>query len=295
MKLNDSISGRTKLLGLIGNPVLHSVSPLIHNTLSTMLGIDAVYITMKAERDALGDAVKGLRACNFSGFNITIPFKEEILKYVDNMTDEVRNSGSANTVKNVDGCLMAFNTDAGGFERAFKDETGNSFEGKKIVILGAGGTARSLAAIISSKGAEKLTIFNRTVEKADTISKMLRKNYDVVCAAADLADRALLRDIITDADIIINTTSAGLYPNIGDSPLGEGVPLNSKQIVYDVIYNPVKTKLLRQAEDSGCKAVNGLGMLYYQGVLAYEIWMDLKIPEDISKGLYSVFSNYLNK
>lgn len=295
MKLNESITGRTKLLGLLGNPVEHSVSPLLHNTINALLGIDAVYLPMKVEKNRLGEMVEGLRACNFTGFNVTIPFKEEILRYVDQMSDEVRLVGSANTINNSDGRLIACNTDAEGFVRAFEEDTGNSFTAKKVIILGAGGTARSLAAKVASKGAVKLHLINRTIEKADKIAAMIKSRYPVICKTADFKDRILLQNIIKESDIVINTTSVGLHPNTEECPLGEDILFDRKQTVYDVIYNPFKTKLLRLAERTGCKTANGIGMLFYQGILAYEIWMDVKIPEDTLKGLYAEFINYLDK
>ncbi len=293
MKLNEAITGRTRLLGLLGNPVEHSVSPQLHNTLSVLLGIDAVYIPLKVESDRLGEMVEGLKAGNFSGFNVTIPFKEDILKYVDHITDEVRLVGSANTVLNKAGVLYASNTDADGFARAFEEETGNDFQGKKVLILGAGGTTRSLAAKIASKGAKSLHILNRTVKKAEDIASMVRSRYDTPCEAGEFEDKAALAGILKASDIIVNTTSIGLYPKMEESPLGDHLILDSRQIVYDVIYNPAKTKLLRQAESFGCKTANGLGMLFYQGILAYETWMGIKIPGEILKELYCEFSKYL--
>ena len=295
MKLNENITGRSKLLGLLGNPVEHSVSPLLHNSLSTLLGIDAVYIPVKVEKDKLGDMIEGLKAGNFVGFNVTIPFKEDILKYVDHMTDEVRLVGSANTVRNTGGVLYASNTDADGFARAFEEETGSGFQGKNILILGAGGTARSLAAKVASKGASRLHIINRTIRKAEDIASMIRSNYSLVCETEEFADKMSLRKTIEDSDIIINTTSVGLYPDTEESPIDDNIHFDGRQIFYDVIYNPVKTRLLQQAEGFGCKTVNGLGMLFYQGILAYETWMEMKIPDSILKELYAEFLKYLCK
>ncbi|NJD03570.1 MAG: shikimate dehydrogenase [Ruminiclostridium sp.] len=293
MKLNESITGRTRLLGLLGNPVEHSVSPQLHNTLNTLLGIDAVYIPLKVEKGKLGDMVAGLKAGNFTGFNVTIPFKEDILRYADHMTDEVRLVGSANTVRNTGGVLFAFNTDSDGFFRAFEEETGSGFQGKNVTILGAGGTARSLAAKAASKGAYRLNIINRTRRKAEDIASMIRSSYDLVCETEEFANKLALAKIMKESDIIINATSLGLYPDIQESPLDDDIRFNSEQIFYDVIYNPVKTRFLQQAERFGCKTVGGLGMLFYQGILAYEIWMDVKIPDSILKELYAEFSKYL--
>ncbi len=295
MKLNENITGKTKLLGLFGNPVEHTISPQLHNTLSELLGIDAVYIPMKVGKDSLGEAVKGMKACGFLGFNATIPFKEELLRHVDEITEEARLMGCANTVKNIDGRLLAYNTDAEGFVRSFEEELGCGFAGKKIALLGAGGTARSLGAKLVAKGAARLHIINRTIKKAEDLAAVIGQNTAGICTASDFEDREKLRDIIKSCDIIVNTTSAGMHPNTGESPLGGDMIFNGNQLVYDVIYNPSKTMFLKQAESFGCRTANGLGMLFYQGILAYEIWMDIKIPEHILRNVYTLFSNYLRK
>lgn len=292
--MDDRINGKTIILGLMANPIGHTVSPQLHNTLSAMLGIDAVYIPFKVEKDSLGDAVKGLKACNLLGFNATIPFKEELLKYVDECTEEVRLMGSANTVKNTCGRLYAYNTDADGFIRSYKEETGGGFEGREVVMLGAGGTARSLAVRIASKGAAKLYLANRTLEKAQEIANTINATAGGIIEPLSLSD-AKIKGIIENCDIIVNTTSLGMYPHIEECPLGDDIRFNHKQIVYDVIYNPAKTRLLKLAESCGCKTVNGLGMLFYQGILAYEIWMDMKIPDNVISQLSKEFSNNFGK
>jgi shikimate dehydrogenase len=293
MKLNEIITGRTKLLGLIGNPIEHTISPQLHNTLSTMLGIDMVYIPFKVGKDSLEDAVKGFKACNLLGFNVTIPFKEEIIKYVDECTSEVKLMGCANTIKSTDGRLFAYNTDAEGFARSFEEETGTDFKDKNVLLLGAGGTARSLAIKIAAKGAKKLYLINRTIEKAYGIAELINRN---ICAVAEAASfNEMAEGILEKSDIIVNTTPLGMHPNINGNPVGDTIKFNSRQIVYDVIYNPVKTKLIKQAEAFGCKTVNGLGMLFYQGILAYEIWMDIKLPQPVLKELFEEFTNYLDK
>lgn len=293
--MNESVTGRTKLIGLIGNPIEHTISPQLHNTLSDMLGIDSVYIPIKVDKDKTGDMASGFRASNFLGFNVTIPFKVEILKYVDEVSDDVKLMGCANTVKIKDGRLFAYNTDAEGFARAFMKDTGVGFEGKKVVILGAGGTCRSLAVKILRNGAKGLHIVNRSVEKAQAIAGILNDNLAPVCKAVDLFDKKELHEIIAECDIIVNTTSVGLHPDTELSPIPDDLVLDERVVVYDVIYNPFRTKLLRQAEAFGCRTANGLGMLFYQGVLAYELWMDLKVPQSILEKLYVEFSNYLLK
>lgn len=294
MSLDERVGGKTAILGLLGNPVEHTVSPQLHNSLSARLGIDAVYVPFKVDRGCLGDAVKGLKAAGLKGFNVTIPFKEEILRYMDVCSDEVKITGSANTVRVAEGRTYAFNTDAEGFARSFEQQTGILLKDKEVLLLGAGGTARSIALKIAARGAGRLNISNRTIERAEDIVGMVRANSSVKAVASglrELEDQAF----IDGFDIIVNTTSLGMYPKVEESPLNDRVRLNGGQIVYDVIYNPARTKLLRKAESCGCKAVNGMGMLFWQGVLAYEIWMDIKIPGEIATALWEDFLNYLDK
>lgn len=294
MALDERVGGKTTILGLVGNPVEHSVSPQLHNSLSARLGIDAVYIPFKVEKDSLGDTIKGFKAAGLKGFNVTIPFKEEVIRHIDVCSDEVKIIGSANTVRVAEGLTYAFNTDAEGFARSFEQETGILFKDKRVLLLGAGGTARSIALRIASGGARKLNISNRTIQRAADIAGMVSANSSVeteVSSVESLADQTFINSL----DIIVNTTSLGMYPRVEESPLSGSVRLNAAQVVYDVIYNPARTKLLRQAESFGCKAVNGMGMLFWQGILAYEIWMDIKIPNEVTSSLWVDFLNYLDK
>lgn len=288
--MDERITGKTKLLALIGNPVEHTISPQLHNTLSSMLGIDAIYVPIKVEREKIGDMIKGFKASSFIGFNATIPFKEDVLGYADAATDEVKLMGCANTIKIRDGCLSAYNTDADGFVRDFEEKTGVSFRGKRVAILGAGGTCRSLAIKMAYLGSAEINIVNRTIERARQISEIINTNIADICKIGKPDDIIKLQQIIDECDILINTTSVGLHPNSEASPIPDVIKLGNVKTVYDVIYNPGRTVLLKKAEAAGCKTVNGLGMLFYQGVLAYEIWMDIKIPDDILRKLYNEFS-----
>jgi len=296
MTLFNSINGKTKTIALLGCPVEHTASPQLHNTLSRLLGINAVYVPLRVEKGCLGDAVKGLKACNFTGFNVTIPFKEEILKHVDELSDEVMTMGSANTIVNKDGRLYAYNTDGEGFAMAFEKNVGSSFRDRKVVILGAGGTARSLAVKLAARGVSKLYILNRTFEKAKEIADIINLERPGTAQALQHSSTDVSEDVrvLTDSDIIINTTSLGMHPEIHNSPLNGLRVFNSRQIICDVIYNPSRTKLLKQAEACGCKVMNGMGMLFYQGVLAYEKWMNLKVPDDIINKLSIEFMKYLD-
>lgn len=298
MHLDMRVTGTTKLTGLIGNPVEHTVSPVLHNSLFNVLGINGIYVPLKVPAGSLKDAVKGLKAAGFTGFNVTLPYKEEILEYMDEVSEEAKLLGTANTVKIADGRLYGFNTDADGFIRAFREQTGTSFEQKQVCLLGAGGTAKALAVKIAMEGAAKVSIINRTetkaIELATAVNKVLEKtgSSEKMAFAAPSGTAEALQ-ILSSCGIIVNTTSVGMHPDTVSTPLQQDFVLQSKQIVYDVIYNPAQTKLLTDAKARGCKAVNGAGMLFYQGLKAFEIWMDKTVPEEISVGLSTEFLKYL--
>jgi len=297
MKADGRVNGKTRLTGLIGFPIAHSVSPQLHNTLSLLLHENIIYIPMKVPPEELPKAVSGLKSLGFSGFNVTIPYKASVMDYLDEISTEARLIGAVNTVKIENGIMKGFNTDAEGFAGAFRTETGTDFKGKNVVILGAGGTARTIAVKVVLEAAGRLSIINRTADKA------LRLAYDVMRIAGDTVNTTkpseitgsgiMLPDIIAiidSADIIINTTSSGMYPDTEDCPLpSEACILKHRQIVYDVIYNPAETQFLKMARSFGCTGVNGLGMLFRQGVAAHEIWTGRKITEETLIEAFTAF------
>lgn len=289
MKIRDGVTGKTKIFGVIGNPIEHSISPQLHNTISRYMKIDAAYVPFRVEQDNLQGAVEGFKALNVGGFNVTIPHKKQIMKFIDQNSKEAILMGAVNTVKNVDGKLFGYNTDAEGFSRSFKEETGTGFKDKTVAMIGAGGAARAIAVKIAMEGAKKIFICNRTVSRAVEIVDIVNNNIAEIAACCETCE-VRNREIIEYSNIIINTTSVGMYPDMDKSPLEEGFMYNKDQIFYDVVYNPVKTKFLADAERNGCKIVNGLGMLLYQGMLSYEIWMNVKITGEVIRNIFKYFS-----
>lgn len=281
------------MTSLIGWPVAHTVSPVLHNSLYTAMGINGIYIPLPVPSGKLEDAVKGLKAAGFLGFNVTIPYKEEILKFADELGDEVRLLGSANTIKIKDGRLIASNTDADGFVRAFTEQTGSDFRRKKVCLLGAGGTASALSVRIVLEGAESVCIINRTGSRAAELAVHINRKAAecglAECAAAAEAGSGEALEMLEQCDIVVNTTSVGMHPDVDKNPLQQNFCLKSSQIVYDVIYNPSETMLLRQAKRCGCICANGAGMLFHQGVKAFEIWTERTVPQKILNGLSAEF------
>jgi len=290
MNIVHNVTGKTKLLGVVGRPLSHSISPELHNTLSNYLGIDAVYMPLRVDEGNLGDAIKGLKVLDFTGFNVTIPYKNDVIKYVDVISEKASLIGAVNTIKNVNSKFYGYNTDVEGFVNSFKEEAGIGFKNKKVVVIGAGGAARAIALGVAYDGAKKITILNRTLSKAAQIAEIISNNIYHCKECTQCIESFELNDstngqILQQADIIINTTSLGMYPNINQMPFTFPMEFSSDQIIYDVIYNPRKTKFMEQAEKKGCKTINGLGMLIYQGIKAYEIWMDRVVPKEIVKKL----------
>lgn len=292
MELDNRITGKTGLIGLIGNPVEHSVSPQLHNTISRLLGKNLVYIPMKVERDRLENAVKGLAAINMVGFNVTIPYKQDVMKYLDEVSKEAAIIGAVNTVKIIDGKLHGYNTDCEGFLRSFREETGAGFRGARVLIIGAGGASRAIAVSVAMDGAEGVCIVNRTPSKAIELVNLLNSNFGDIAYAVGF-EKITGQGMLGNFDVIINTTSLGMYPETEASPLDRSVKLKGNQIVYDIIYNPLKTKLLEHAESFGCKAVNGLGMLLYQGISAYELWTGEKVLEAAARKIYRLIEKII--
>lgn len=283
--MENMINGRTKVLAVIGDPIEHSLSPEIQNTICKKLNVNYAYIPFRIASEDLKDAVCGFKACNLSGFNITIPHKSNIMQYLDEVSQEALLMGAVNTVKNVDGRLYGYNTDGVGFIKSLQHE-GVNVKNKNIVIIGAGGAVRGIAVKMALEGAVQITILNRTVAKAENISEHINRNISNISQALPLNDNHFA-ETCADCDILINSTPIGMYPHTEASPVQSLDFFNKNDtVVCDLIYNPSKTKFLLKAEKAGCKIINGWGMLIYQAIEAFEIWTGMKIDENMVEHLY---------
>ncbi|PYG87038.1 shikimate dehydrogenase [Ruminiclostridium sufflavum DSM 19573] len=289
MKVVSAVNGKTELYGILGDPIEHTKSPFIHNTLFNEFKLNAVYIPIHVHEGCLEHAVSGLKAQNFSGFNVTVPYKKSIIKYLDDISNDALLMGAVNTVKNINGRLKGYNTDAEGFVRDFKDGLDASFKNKSVLLLGAGGTARALAVKLVSESVEHITIVNRTEQNAQNIVELLRNNYGSIASYIQ-PDSEKLSCEISKSRIIINTTPAGMSTYLDSTPFDINYVFDENQLVYDVIYSPEKTKFLMQAESYGCKIRNGFGMLINQGVSAFEIWTGKIVPRQLSIELLNIMS-----
>ncbi len=276
-----NISGKTKICALIGDPIEHTMSPVMHNTAYKKLGLDYVYIPFRVKPEGLPLAVAGLRALNVRGFNVTIPHKVSILPLLDGLDPLAEKIGAVNTVVNEDGELRGYNTDATGFLQALlgrKVEPGD----KNVVILGAGGASRAISYILAGRGAH-LTILNRKLELdwAEEIAEFIREDLGREVRVLELIPR-LLGKALEGADILVNATSVGMSPASGKSPAPAKL-LHRRLVVFDIVYNPMMTRLLKEAQAAGARIIGGIDMLAWQGALAFEKWTGQTAPLNLMR------------
>lgn len=267
-----SIKGTTQILCLLGHPVEHSFSPIMHNPAIQELGLDYAYTAFDVHPNNLEAAVEGIRALNIKGCNVTIPHKETIIPFLDEIEPLAQKIGAINTIKNDDGLLKAKNTDSVGGKKALI-EAGCKISDQKIAFIGAGGASRALSFILA-EDAREIIIFNRTVQRGKKLALEIQEKMDKNVKGVPLEDKILKKEI-QSTDILINTTPIGMYPDINNSPIS-GAFLHEDLFVFDIVYNPIKTKLLKDAEQIGCEILGGLDMLVYQGALGFEWWTGYK-------------------
>jgi shikimate dehydrogenase len=275
------ISGKTKICGLIGDPVEHTMSPAMHNAAFKELGLDYRYVAFRVKQEDLGKAIAGMRALNISGLNVTIPHKVAVLPFLDELDDLAEKIGAVNTIVNDDGLLLGYNTDAAGFLQALLDK-GIEPRGQNIVVLGAGGASRAVSFILADHGAN-LVILNRRLELdwAKELAGRISQTFHREVQALELHRENLKREL-DKADILVNTTSVGMDPNTEVTPVDADL-LGANLMVYDIIYNPIKTRLIKEAEAAGARIVSGIDMLVWQGAIAFEKWTGMKAPVALMK------------
>lgn len=284
------IKGTTRVCGLIGNPVGHSVSPAIHNNLARLTGKDMVYTTFKVERGDVEAAVRGAYSLNILGLNVTVPHKSEVIDSLVDIDPLAKAIGAVNTLVRVDGGFKGYNTDILGLARELEDE-GIELADSKVIILGAGGAARAITFLCSSKGAKKIYLLNRSVDKAQDIAHAVNTHFhNEKVIPMNIADYA---DIPGDDYIVIQTTSVGLHPNDEAVVIDDEAFYKKAAVGVDIIYNPAKTKFMKLIKAQGKKAYNGLKMLLYQGVSAYELWNDCKITKEEADEVYKCLQKEL--
>ncbi len=258
---------------LIGHPLGHSLSPSFHNAAFRAVGIDATYRLADVLPGDLAATVAALRARDVFGANVTVPYKQDVLPFLDTLSDDAAALGAVNTIVNDAGRLTGFNTDVPGFAADMREQ-GIVIADRHVVMLGAGGAARAVAAALVGMGVGRLVIANRTPERAAAI----QRHHSMIATATDITDRDLV-PVLPATTLLINATSAGLHGD--ETPISVALldSLPPSAVVYDLIYHP--TALLRAAQERGLRAVDGLGMLIHQGALAWEAWTGRAAPLDV--------------
>lgn len=281
-------TGKTKNLGVIGYPIKHSLSPVIQNTAIQEAGIDYAYIAMPVAPDELENAVAGLKALNFIGFNVTIPHKVNIMKYLDEIDEMAKLIGAVNTVHIKDGKLYGYNTDAIGFINPLLKEN-VEIKDKTAVILGAGGACRAVVCGLIKQGIKNIILAVRNPAKAQLLANDFNDLVDIkVC---DWHSEEF-KQYLAQADLLVNTTPLGMEGNIDSKPPVDWESVKKSAFVYDIVYIPAETKFLQEAKEYGHKILNGERMLAEQGAAALHLWTDKDINVDI---MVETLHDYLNK
>jgi shikimate dehydrogenase len=273
------ISGKTNVCAIIGNPVDHSLSPVMHNSAFNELGLDFVYVAFTVTAKELGPAISGARSMRFKGLNVTMPHKNTVINYLDKIDATAKNIGAVNTILCNKGCLIGYNTDGKGAIIALK-ENGIFPGNKKFVLLGAGGAGKAIAYQVAQDAGE-LVILNRTRKRAEKLAELLQKKFNKEVKGQALSSSILKKELEL-ADVLINSTSVGMHPNVHLSPVPSDL-LRSDLCVMDIIYNPLNTKLLKDAISVGAEVISGLEMLIHQGAVAFEIWTDCIAPVEVMR------------
>lgn len=283
--MREDIDGHFLLIGLIAYPIRHSLSPKMQNIIYSKLDISYVYLAFEVDQEKLPDAIKGLRALGLRGSAVSMPNKQLVCKYIDKLTPAVKLIGACNTISNDDGVLTGYNTDGMGYMRSLK-EAGVDVIGKKMTLLGAGGAASAIAVQAALDGVKEISIFNQKDDCYPKIVEIANQiNAKTACKTTvyDLADQTQLRKEIAESAVLCNATGVGMKPLEGQSLITDPTMLRKDLVVTDCIYSPRKTKLLEIAESQGCKTLNGIGMMLWQGHAQIKIWTGKEAPIEYVK------------
>lgn len=272
------VKGTTRVVGIFGDPVSHSLSPAMQNAAFKKMNLDMVYVPFRVGPQSLESAIKGVRSMNLLGVNLTIPHKEAALAYLDELDPLAEKIGSVNTIVNREGRLIGYNTDCVGFIESLKNQGHFYLKGKRVILIGAGGVARAIAVACAQEGVADLAISNRTLSKAEDLCRMLKGHYPKTSFEAIPLKKDFMNRSCRMADLLVNATPVGL-----ESDTGVLIPeacLHAGVFVFDAVYSRA-TSLLMAARRTGCRYQDGLGMLLYQGMHAFELWTERSAPLEV--------------
>ena len=274
------INGYTRVCGVMGHPVEHTMSPAIHNTLAENLNENLTYVPLHVPVGYVKDAVKGAYALNFLGCNVTVPYKSDVIPYLVEIDELAKNIGAVNTLVRVEKGFKGYNTDMPGLYRAMCED-GVHIEGEQVLILGAGGVARAVAMLLADKGAKRVIILNRTVEKAQSIAVEVNGMVGrTLVTACDLEAYKMLPK--EEKWLCVQATNVGMFPKQDEVLIEDPEFYQRIHTGYDLIFNPAKTRFMQLTEIAGGKSYNGLKMLLWQGIIAYELWTHTSVPNDLA-------------
>lgn len=277
-----NLNGATKLCGLFGFPVEHSLSPTMHNAAFQNSGLNWAYLPFAVHPDHLAKAVQGIHPLNLAGVNITVPHKQRVISLLDEIEPTAAKIGAVNTIVNCDGKLVGYNTDGAGFIRSLAEEADFRPQGKTVLMIGAGGAARAVAFTLALSGCKAIYFTNRTTETARELAQEIAlhcgTNTEVLPWGLKMP-----KEIVAGVDLVVQTTALGMWPNWQAAPEFPFAAVHSGQLICDLIYTPRQTSFLQQAAAQGATVLNGMGMLLYQGVLAFELWTGQSAPIEIMK------------
>lgn len=284
-------SGKTMVCGVMGCPIEHSMSPMMHNYYSEQLGVDMTYVPFKVQPEQVGAAVRGAYALNVTGVNVTVPHKQAVMEHLCGIDEAAETIGAVNTLVWQENGYKGYNTDAAGLFRAMT-EAGMEIRDKTCILLGAGGAAKAAAYVLAKEGAARVYVLNRSVDKArslaDDINGRFGRELLVPLALSDW------RSIPEKDCLAVQTTSVGMHPEVEAAPVTEPGFYEKLGAAFDVIYTPVETKFMKLAASAGAKTSNGLDMLLYQGIAAYELWYpEVRIPEPVIDGARELLVRFL--
>jgi shikimate dehydrogenase len=274
-----AISAKTCVCAVIGDPIEHSLSPAIQNAAFGALGLDFVYTAFKVKPSEVGNALAGMRALGIVGLNVTMPHKEAVIPHLDWIDETAKFLNSVNTIHNQEGKLSGYSTDGIGALKALK-ENGSNPKGKRVLILGSGAAARAIAYTLVQE-TDELVVLNRTVSEAKKLADTLKQKFNKKVVADSLSSE-IIKEKICDSDILLNTTSVGMKPNLSQSLIAPN-SLKPELTVMDIVYNPVETKLASDSKAAGAKVISGVEMLIYQGAASFEIWTGRQAPVQVMR------------
>jgi len=285
------IDTATQVVGVIGWPIEHSLSPAMHNAALAEMGLNWVYLAFAVSPENVGQAVGAVRGLSLRGLNVTIPHKQAVTEHVDEIDETAAALEAVNTIVREGQRLVGHNTDGPGFLRLLKEQ-GHTVRGKRVAVIGAGGASRAVAYAVARAGASALRVLNRTVQRAEQVAALAADKGGMSDVEAGGLSGAWSRAAVQEAEVIVDCTSVGMYPNVNEGPVVDGQWLREGQVVVDLTYNPLRTTMLRAAAARGAQTVEGAGMLVHQGAIALEHWTGRQAPvESMREALLAELRN----